>query len=59
MCIYSLLHNSDTWNSVEWYRMFITHGLQADLFLHWYKIHQPVDLKVLSLTVRLQLILIH
>lgn len=44
---------------MEWYRMFITHGLQADLFLHWYKIHQPVDLKVLSLTVRLQLILIH
>lgn len=59
MCRYRLLYreNSDTWNSMEWYRMFITHLLEADLFFHWYKSNQPVDLKVLSLTVRVQLIL--
>lgn len=39
--------------------VFIAHLLQADLFFHWYKIPQPVDLKLLSLTVRLQLILIY
>lgn len=51
--------NSDTWNSVEWFRMFITHLLQADPLFHWYKIPQPADLKLLSLIVRLQLILIY
>lgn len=61
MCRYRLLYreNSDTWNSMEWYRMFITHLLEADFFFHWYKSNQPVDLKVLSLTVRVQLILIY
>lgn len=39
--------------------MFITHLLEADLFFHWYKSNQPVDLKVLSLTVRVQLSLIY
>lgn len=34
-------------------------SLASWLFFHWYTIHQPVDLKVPSLTVRLQLILIY